>query len=277
MDDDFATEALVDYLSGKGYEAIRIGLDDALDEILDVLVKSDLVIVDVMMQRPDGISEHASHGGHRTGLVVAQRLRGMNPSLPIIAYSASQDAEVQRWFQETPNTYFMTKLTMTGMKDIAGHVEAILGGERPPLPRPFIVHGHDEAAKLALKNYLQNVLCLPEPIILHEQPSQGRVLLEKFEHYAGQAQLAFVLLTPDDRAASGSEASGEKRRARQNVILELGYFLAHLKRTSGRVLLLHKGPLELPSDIAGLIYIDISNGIEAAGEAIRRELRDVLA
>jgi predicted nucleotide-binding protein len=30
--------------------------------------------------------------------------------------------------------------------------------------------------------------------------------------------------------------------------------------------------VELPSDIAGIIWIDISNGIAAAGEEIRKEV-----
>ena len=51
-----------------------------------------------------------------------------------------------------------------------------------------------------------------------------------------------------------------------------GYFYAALKRKSAKILLLHKGDLELPSDISGIIYIDITNGIEAAGGQIEREL-----
>jgi len=83
----------------------------------------------------------------------------------------------------------------------------------------------------------------------------------------------FVLLTPDD-AVPAEDASDEvKRRAHQNVIFEMGYFLGKLGRHRGRVLLLYKDPLELPSDISGLIYINITRGIEAAGEDIRRELR----
>ncbi len=139
--------------------------------------------------------------------------------------------------------------------------------------RPFIVHGHDEATKLALKNYLQNVLMLGEPVILHEQPNGGRTIIEKFEDYAGMASMVFVLLTPDDLGADSEAPNDTKRRARQNVIFELGYFLGTLGRESGRVCLLYKRPLELPSDIAGLIYIDITNGIEAAGELIRREVK----
>jgi len=141
-----------------------------------------------------------------------------------------------------------------------------------PAARIFIVHGHDEVAKLDLKNYLQNVLKLPEPIVLHEQPNQGRTILEKFAMYADNATFAFILLTPDDKLAQEEPSGSKLYRARQNVIFEMGYFLALLGRTSGRVILLYKGTLDIPSDISGVVYIDISNGIESAGEKIRREL-----
>lgn len=137
--------------------------------------------------------------------------------------------------------------------------------------RVFIVHGRDSALKYELKNFLQNRLGLPEPIILHEQMQAGRVLMEKFEDYASQADAALVLLTPDDEWLEEG-TNQELQRARQNVIFELGYFLALLARRSGRVVLLHKGKLDLPTDIAGLGYIDVTNGIEAAGEKIRLEL-----
>lgn len=138
-------------------------------------------------------------------------------------------------------------------------------------PRLFIVHGHDDTTKLSVKNYLQNVLRLPEPIILHEQPDRGRTIIEKFEEVAQESDGAVVLLTPDDQYVN--EGSNEElRRARQNVILELGYFLAHFGRRSGKVLLLYKGRTEIPSDLSGVVYIDISNGVDAAGERIRREL-----
>ncbi len=143
--------------------------------------------------------------------------------------------------------------------------------------RVFIVHGHADSLKWELKNYLQNTIGLPEPIILHEQPNLGRNLMEKFEDFASTATLAFVLLTPDDVGSTADAADADKRRARQNVIFEMGYFMGLLRRASGRVVLLHQGPLELPSDIAGLVYIDISGGIENAGERIRRELSDVVA
>ena len=52
----------------------------------------------------------------------------------------------------------------------------------------------------------------------------------------------------------------------------MGFFCGAFGRRSGRVILLHKGPVELPSDIAGVIWIDISSGVKAAGEEIRKEI-----
>ena len=138
--------------------------------------------------------------------------------------------------------------------------------------RSFIVHGHDHQSLYELKDYLQNTLKLAEPVILRKMPGLGKTLIEKFESESEAVELVFVLLTPDDEVANPGEPDAHKRRARQNVILELGFFLGKLGRKSGKILLLHKGPLEIPSDIAGIEYIDITNGIESAGEAFRREL-----
>lgn len=143
-----------------------------------------------------------------------------------------------------------------------------------PKPRCFIAHGHDDALKFELKDFLQNSLSLPEPIILEQKANRGRTIIEKFEECVRDIDVAFVLLTPDD--LGGAASSDEVReRARQNVIFELGYFAGAFGRKSGRVILLHRGELEVPSDMAGVIYIDVNNGVKAAGEDIRRELEEL--
>lgn len=129
----------------------------------------------------------------------------------------------------------------------------------------FIVHGHDRLAIMDLKNYLQNTLKLPEPVILGENLSAGLTIVENFEKYAAEAGVVFVLLTPDD-------FTGDSVRARQNVILELGYFMGKLGRKSGRIIILCKGDVEVPSDLSGILFIRIDNGILAAGELIREAL-----
>ena len=147
---------------------------------------------------------------------------------------------------------------------------------RPPPPKVFIVHGHDGALKYELKDYVQNTLRLGTPIILQDEPSAGRTIIEKLEEYTADCNIVFVLLTPDDYVATVTDSNEQRWRARQNVVLELGYFLGKWTRTSGRVILLHKGNIEIPSDIDGVIYVAVDGGIKAAGEHIRRELENWL-
>lgn len=134
----------------------------------------------------------------------------------------------------------------------------------------FIVHGHDTLARIELKDYLQNTLGFPAPVILAELPDCGRTIIEKFEEQADQADIVFVLLTPDDFNDEN------QARARQNVIFELGYFIGKMGRKSGRVILLSKGNLDIPSDLSGILRIDIGQGIRTAGEDIRKAVKIAL-
>ena len=95
------------------------------------------------------------------------------------------------------------------------------------------------------------------PIILHEQPNQGRTIIEKFEQHA-QVGFAVALLTPDDVGSLKNEEKKLKPRARQNVVFELGYFLGRLGRE--RVCALTKGNVELPSNYDGVVYISLDDG-----------------
>ncbi len=133
----------------------------------------------------------------------------------------------------------------------------------------FIVHGHDGNDRYVLKDYLQNTLHYPEPIILSDTAGRGRTIIECFEDETEHVGLVFVLVTPDDLVNENS------KRARQNVIFELGYFMGKLGRKSGRVIVLRKGDVDIPSDLGGILYISIDNGIAAAGEQIRKAIEAV--
>lgn len=83
-------------------------------------------------------------------------------------------------------------------------------------------------------------------------PNQGRTIIEKLEDAAATASFAVALLTADDLGRLSTEGSGERPRARQNVIFEAGYFVARLGRSN--VVLLHEDGVELPSDLSGVVY-----------------------
>jgi predicted nucleotide-binding protein len=130
-------------------------------------------------------------------------------------------------------------------------VEAQSIGSHPEVSRRvFVVHGHDEEAKQSVARCLEKLEL--EAIILHEQPSQGRTIIEKFEDYA-DVGFAVVLLTPDDMGAAKDETGNLRPRARQNVVFELGFFVGKLGRQ--QVCALHKGDVEIPSDFAGVLWV----------------------
>lgn len=129
----------------------------------------------------------------------------------------------------------------------------------------FIVHGHDEGAQQTVARFIESIGF--EAIILSEQANQGRTVIEKIEMH-GDVGFAVVLLTPDDVGGKSSESL--RPRARQNVLLELGYFLARLKRE--RVCTLVKGDLEFPTDFAGVVWQRLDDA-GAWKQALARELK----
>ena len=118
----------------------------------------------------------------------------------------------------------------------------------------FLIHGRDEGARNTVARFLGQLRL--EPVILAEQASQGKTIIEKFESHA-QVRFAIALLTPDD-AGSLSNEDTPRPRARQNVIFELGYFIGRLGRDG--VCALTKGEVEIPSDYSGVVYIPLDDG-----------------
>lgn len=114
----------------------------------------------------------------------------------------------------------------------------------------FVVHGHDEGPKHSVARFIEKLEL--NAIVLHEEPSRGRTIIEKFEDYSNVG-FAVVLLTPDDVGAAKDQQQDLKPRARQNVIFELGYFLGKLGRK--RVCALYKGDVEIASDYQGVLYV----------------------
>ena len=132
----------------------------------------------------------------------------------------------------------------------------------------FIVHGKDDTSKLELARLLENDFKL-KSIILHEQPDEGKTIIEKIESNS-DIGYAFIILTPDDKYIDKSNEA--HYRSRQNVIFEFGYFIAKLGRD--RVCVLYKeGIGQIPSDINGVVYKKFNQSIIECYRAILKELR----
>lgn len=147
-----------------------------------------------------------------------------------------------------------------------------IGSKSKDLTEVFIVHGHDGEAKERTARFVEKLGF--RAVILHEQASRGRTIIEKIEKYTNVG-FAIVLYTPDDLGNVKENADkGElKARARQNVVFEHGYLIGKLGREN--VVPLVAGAIELPNDISGMVYIsdkdwqvDIAKEMKDAGYEI---------
>lgn len=135
----------------------------------------------------------------------------------------------------------------------------------------FIVHGKDSEMKQHVARVLHKLGL--NPVLLHEQPNTSRTIIEKLEHHS-DVGFAVVLLSGDDRGYLSTDLpAAAKPRARQNVVLELGYFIGKLGRA--RICVLKRGEVEDPGELAGTLYlsfddarrweVDLVTELQAAG------------
>lgn len=131
-------------------------------------------------------------------------------------------------------------------------------------PRLLIIHGRakDKSQLKTLWNESNGDLAnLPKPIIMGESRHGGAPTIpEAFERLVPEADGAIAIITPEDIGAEALSINGKllsrldlviSQRARQNVWLEVGWIIGRLGR--GRILLLSRGNIEMPSDFGNAI------------------------
>lgn len=192
------------------------------------------------------------------------------------------ESDAQRFWREDGETMvsYIDSLKLDVENDeydlhISKSKEAVIAPQQVAerdLSQVFIVHGHDGEAKERTARFIENLGF--KAVILHEQPSRGKTIIEKIEKYSNVG-FAIVLYTPDDLGnVKSEEESGQlKTRARQNVVFEHGYLIGKLGREN--VVPLVAGSVELPNDISGMVYIsdkdwqvDVAKEMKDAGYEI---------
>jgi predicted nucleotide-binding protein len=131
----------------------------------------------------------------------------------------------------------------------------------------FIVHGHDEVAKSKTARFIEKLGF--EAIILHEQASSSKTIIEKIEEYSNVG-FGIILYTPCDIGGKQIENPNLKSRARQNVIFEHGFLIGKIGRSN--VCALVKGEIETPNDISGVVYVTMDEA-DAWRYTIAKELK----
>ena len=127
----------------------------------------------------------------------------------------------------------------------------------------FIGHGHSQIWR-ELKDFIEDRLDLPVDEF-DGVPTAGASITDRLSKMLDDAAFAFLILTGED------EQPGGKRRARMNVIHEVGLFQGRLG--FNRAIVLLEECCEKFSNIDGLIYIAFPNShIRSAFEEIRMVL-----
>jgi predicted nucleotide-binding protein len=151
--------------------------------------------------------------------------------------------------------YYQPSLTRT----VENVNELLYGKPKDRIEAPtdktiFVVHGHDQI-RYQLSHWLgqQKLGCF----FLDDKSDESMTIIQKLEQYAPSVTFVIVLMTADDLGRSKDEINLTPR-ARQNVILELGYFIAKIGRK--RVHVAAHTNIEIPSDWLGVLNSRIING-----------------
>lgn len=154
--------------------------------------------------------------------------------------------------------------------DTSTSVAPISSTTVPSRPKIFIVHGHDFGMRKDIEYFLARAEI--DAIVLSQQASGGKTIIEQLEAYINPniCRHAIVLFSPDDVGHQASHESAAHARARQNVMFEYGMVVGRLGRKN--VTLLHRGNVEIPSDIHGLIWIRYEHDAHDGKLKLAREL-----
>lgn len=102
--------------------------------------------------------------------------------------------------------------------------------------RIFVISGLDDEMKQAISISLTKLGLAP--LLMREEPSRGRKIVERFADYA-DVGFAVVLLSPDDFVHAREEAPAKRKlRPQQDVVFELGFLLGKLGK--GNVLVFYR-------------------------------------
>lgn len=270
-DDVFYAQSYRSVLEEAGFDVVEA--TDATSGLIAFEKDPDgfaAAVVDMAMSPGPRFSALEARSGFHAGLALSRSIVRRKHDARVIGLTGIPDDQIIRWFKDKRFPLLIKQRSTP--RQLLDYLASAASLSKPPDPRKcFIVHGHDTSAVDDLKKFIGAQLPAYAPVVLSESKSGGLTVIEKFEEYAETAFIAFVLMTPDDQVV---DSSGKVigRRARQNVIFELGYFLGRLGRSNGRVLILTKGDVEIPSDIVGVVSIDISSGILASANQILTEI-----
>ena len=178
------------------------------------------------------------------------------------------DAEKQKDYLRDLDNY------EAGIKEIFDKYE-ILGTETKPAeketemsttqPKVFIAHGGDVPALRKLKRFLDALGI--QPLVVEEQPSEGRSIAENVDYYARLANFAIILATKGD---IDSKTGGFIPRG--NVSIEIGKLQEIFKE---KIVYLLQAGTKFPSNASEKVWVHFTpQSMDNAFIKVANELRN---
>ncbi len=218
----------------------------------------DAVLLDLML--PPTYSKE--------GLDLLRELRSLYVDTAVIMMTQKESGmtEIVAEAMRCGAVYFLDKQSPVFYKRMFNMLDEVIAERRNSI---FLSHGHNELIKLRVKDYLGSNL-KRNTIVLSDLPSLGLTVVEKLERASERCCFAVIVMTKDDEQRSGD------RRARQNVVHELGFFQGKYGRQ--RVVLVVEQGVELFSNISGIVRIEFEHDhFDEILEPLRREIEAAFA
>jgi predicted nucleotide-binding protein len=241
VDDDPETcEIYGGALQEAGYEVLPYNTGREAKQLIHDNEPFDLAVIDISLAPPPATDS--------SGFDVAKAIRR---DVPVIIFSEHLDMDSAIRALNLKNEGAKRDALVIRKSDGPQKLVDLI---RRTLPhRVFVAHGHDKPLRDDVVLTLTNLGL--RPTVLGDTPGEGDTFAEAIEKHSN-VSFAVILLTPDDWGEAKVKKP-RRPRARQNVILEWGYFVGRIGRQNVTALLKSDGTtdLELPSNYNGLRYI----------------------
>ena len=258
---------VINEFSRRYYELDKIDLSEIKEEIVIPFLKGERFLFDGYFFEKAEVERIVIKESAYTSKTYADN---MNEGYPNVGQLYFREDIIEDDDYTKDITRNILKECQSLLKETTSKSEAsIVTRPKAPMDKSkiFIVHGHDDAAKQAVARFVEKIGL--EAIILHEQASSGKTIIEKIEANSNVG-FAIVLYTPCDEGRPKGEEDQLKPRARQNVVFEHGYLIGKIGRKNVSALV--KGDIETPTDISGVVYINMDES-EAWKYQVAKEMK----
>ncbi|HYC92789.1 MAG TPA: TIR domain-containing protein [Thermoanaerobaculia bacterium] len=232
-------------LVGKGYDVVECASVGAAQDVIRTrLNEFDVAVIDLRLK-----------DDYRAGDDSGYRLaRGdIHGRIPVVLMTASDDTETLiAATQPGSGKPIVSMLKSEEIDGLHRRIQSLV------THRVFVAYGHDPIAKNAVMDCLK--ILGVRPVTLSSEPRKHKAITELLDEVSN-VSFAVIVLTPDDLGRRREEVhAAYQPRARQNVILEWGYFVGKLGGDHVTVLCRNDGEqIEMPSNSGGVLWTEMDS------------------